>query len=617
MFIITIFLLSLNIYGADIDCDDTTCSIDATLTVDMFDNSGSRTNYVIKDNLDDIRVQSLIGPPRSTNLVLDNNLSFIPDVIVDLSSIANTADSADFLLIADEIDSLSISLNGRNGEDGLDANEICATNFKDSSYGADSKVFFDNRRIADPSLSNLVCDITDIEYIRDNKFSCPTNHSEVFTDTTSVERIKFKRKCSGITQYTRCAKRSRDISCRTNLIKGTGCCNSENTSSKLSGLLDSNNRYIMTPVSWSCSPLRCASGNETGWSTDLLYRILEYDALGKTDSQICEEQTLALPSPVAFYDSGPTTSATYTNSGSLNGNNVHSSGTYINDNQIKLPLFDTIIAPNNTTPSVTSGDVRLVFKNLSGLDLSNCFGMNGSSNTDNDCLRTKGAAGSVDVAYVGEYGKISNYSTINIPEGKKKMCTNYTTSRLIRDSARFPSINGTLSLSWPTINYDLPNLFHGGRNYFHLTCEGQFNSSSIPSGDVYKNCFFQDTVAKSIYETTAESTNNCKGYLDSLTTQQKDSMELSNPSSEFVQSNAFRICHKEKTLVSGTTYNVKIHALIPKKICWANDAAAVGSCPTTLNSAYYGSCTGSWMTHFCSRIQVSGQTGGCTSEYLD
>ena len=153
--------------------------------------------------------------PRSVRLNVKNGAN-PRNLLLDLSSQRSTANAGSTLVIGDMFNNLEIRMNGYNGRRGKDASQICAERVKDSRYGDDARIFFEQRRASDPSLNPNRCDRIDLSYLQNFAFTCDdSTYSELpgLNPVVEVKRMRFKARCTGVLVQDLCLKRKQNVTC--------------------------------------------------------------------------------------------------------------------------------------------------------------------------------------------------------------------------------------------------------------------------------------------------------------------------------------------------------------------------------------------------------------------
>lgn len=251
-----LILFSNLIYAqSTIECSSGSCVIPNELNLKGTGGDSDFSSFDIFPNSEDIQVITpLQGIPRSARMRILNNSPIGNNLSINLSSTRGDADSGDSILTGDIFDNLSIILDGSSGLDGEDSSFICAENFKNGVFGQNARDAFEQRRDQDQNLSDNVCDNEDIDYLRDNTFSCPSGSELTNTTIIDVEQIVKKRKCSAVGSRSRCLRRRMELTCNLNQRHGgtNKCCNDGSASSSTRA-----QPWRPTPINWNCNPSAC------------------------------------------------------------------------------------------------------------------------------------------------------------------------------------------------------------------------------------------------------------------------------------------------------------------------------------------------------------------------
>jgi hypothetical protein len=400
----------------EIDCAVNDCSYDNDLNVINIGGEAEFTAFEIFPNDKDIKIFTPTGQDtRNVRTNILNQSAAGQSLEVDLRSTTSTTGAGSLVLIGDRFSTLDIKLDGANGVSGKDATVLCAENYKSGVYGADSKTNFDQRRIDDTGLNNDNCDITDVNYLKDNKYVCPAGLTEVFSPDVDVERIKQKRRCSGASQRSRCVRRTLDIACNLELV-GTPapiCCNDTSAYT-----VASNTRYPLLD-GWTCDPSDCGafdlSGVErSGLKREFTLRKAEKEILNGVTKDLCLDYitNVAVAPEIIFVDN---------DTNEVTSLAVSRSGT------------TSFTFPVPTIKNVGGGGIEWVIEDMSGANfatcrgcstsaqyaMSSCVGLSGSSDSDFNCSIPNSPSFSFKIRAMDVNGLISNQLTVTVAEGTR------------------------------------------------------------------------------------------------------------------------------------------------------------------------------------------------------
>jgi hypothetical protein len=442
MILAVLFLISLSTNALDIECSNNTCTYDALLNPNQIGGTTEYESFSLPANANDLNIYTDTGePPRSVRVDIDNVGTSGKNLTVNLSSTINQ-DAGDIFLTGDIFSTLNLNLDGAQGINGSSSSKLCSDNFKNGNYGTDAQTYFNQRRIDNPPLSADICDITDIEWVRDNKFACPSGYNEIGTSTTVIERIPFKRDCSGLTQFTRCVKRTYDVQC-SSIVSASAetCCDQY-----AGGITRS--AYMYPPLTgksgsnFICDNTKC--GDSVGSS-------VPYDGIFDTGNvfnftERMSERTLrdlgnAGACSKAINDSAAGPEITYYDLNSdpvLSKSIVRLSATQV---FLDLPtIIDTgnggvewiveqIYEPNGFYTSPPNQNNYSNWPKAGEYKINNCLGLGSSSAFDMLCDINNSPAFTVYLRAIDSKGKLSNRVTINVSAGSGTPRTLYKKTR--------------------------------------------------------------------------------------------------------------------------------------------------------------------------------------------
>tara|TARA_Y100000034_G_scaffold136372_1_gene212461 strand:- start:2759 stop:4657 length:1899 start_codon:yes stop_codon:yes gene_type:complete len=211
-----LLLISLNSWGIDIDCSSGTCTVDSYLPESIV-NSGNYSSinmglFNSPLNIDTEQNQA----PYSLRLFYESGSSTGINIDLDLSSKDQNSDAANYILIGDWVNNISLKNNGYSGSAGKDASEICAENIKSGKYGQEVRDDFNTRRSGSSAIDVNRCDQIDLANLQVKKFQCDDPaYTEIPANDTTVQvtRIKPKARCQGFFRAKVCEKREVRLTC--------------------------------------------------------------------------------------------------------------------------------------------------------------------------------------------------------------------------------------------------------------------------------------------------------------------------------------------------------------------------------------------------------------------
>ncbi len=454
-----LFMTSILAQEKYILCREVGCQYDPDVSLNFQSGGQDYTSFEISPNIDPIRINNEEGEKSRKEVrgKIYNSSYLGQNIAIDLSSKNEESRSSDFLLVSDIVDTLNVVLNGYSGVSGLDSTQICANNFLNDVYGSDAKTYFENRRSSDNSLENK-CDLTDIDYLKNEKFICPVGYEEVSDTLFNVTRFEKKRKCVASGARSLCVKRTYDITCSPSIKTQTSqCCNNLNQN----GLTLKNDWFnenidglwIPIPEGWTCDPNKCETKFEnttpvfrngvvpsTNWSA----RVNESDFnLGAThacsSALVGSEPNLAWSTQVHSIPGDPA-SPLVEGPPKYDEDAVLYSGRP-NNNHFDIPVPDIISIPNNNDEWDYQQRRYVIDTSRSSVRLRNCLGLDGSDPFDTRCERLKGGAGAVRLRAIDRRGAVGNELTINVPIGEHRYYSRYN----------YIYGTGTTQFSYPTI----------------------------------------------------------------------------------------------------------------------------------------------------------------------
>lgn len=214
-----ILLLFVKHVNADnyIECYDGACQTSVEPTDSVEKSLFSKIIY--NPNEDDIVVATPIdNAPRGLRMSLNHeDYSVKKNVSIDLSSGNTDYKGADLMLVADQLNHLSVDVSGYEGKNGKNATEICYENIISGKYGNDMKEAFINKRQVDPSLPLNACTFLDIDELQANTFTCddPSFNSNIdeLNPTVQVKRLKGRTRCLGLALVDVCLDKTLEVDC--------------------------------------------------------------------------------------------------------------------------------------------------------------------------------------------------------------------------------------------------------------------------------------------------------------------------------------------------------------------------------------------------------------------
>jgi hypothetical protein len=520
LILITQFIVLVALGQDEISCGEGSCNIPPSLDVQNTSGGSNYTSFDLVPLSQDVDIIVDDGDrPENTRAAVDFNSRYVESFNVDLSGQAE-GDAGSIFIVTDIADQINLMLSGATGNPGMSSSQICGENFLSGAYGVAAQTFFNNRIISDTDLSND-CDLTDIEYIDDNEFSCPSGFSENLSPNVNVERFQSRRQCQGNFQQTRCVRRSYTIACESNRVMDR-CCDEGNYQwSDKQG-----DGKLTAPYSGAtCNPIKCSPLGSSDWYESGEVAVLNFEAwesevLNTTPDELCKIKKEALPKPSVFYSTmvhqieGDTDSPlvpgpniNYTEELPLDGN-----GNFL------VPIPDVASFPNNdTTSSLPATEVFVkIHKDESTLAVSNCFGLDGSNLTDRECTRNNpgpAVSNGLVISFMDKFGVASNKIYVNVASSSSTQCslitfnhnwTNYFSNRVtdngytVGSNWRMPSYWGGLWESWME-----GRMYPGRRSYYKEELGDSWTSTNgNPPYDSYE-CYGSDgPCCASGYEST-------------------------------------------------------------------------------------------------------------------
>lgn len=422
----------------EIICDDGGCSIPPTMDVLYYGGGGNYTSFELAPQNGDIEVISTPGQrPESIRANIPFRDSEGHDIDINLMGSSNY-DAGSVFLVSDIIDRIDLMLAGTIGEPGMSSTDLCGQNFITGVYGTDARDWFNARRDSDTSLVNR-CDEVDIQWINENKFLCPTGYQESPFPDVPVTRFQARRQCQGVISRTRCVQRSYNIECRSNRVR-KGCCDSINYTWDYVG---ADGDLTPTYVNSFCNPTLCEQLGESDWfrSGDIhfvTFRAWEHEILSVSPENLCRNKKNELEKPHVRFNvfehevegdtNSPLIEVEY-EEGTSDVRFFSAPAGPLDDNGYFLvPVPDVVYFPNHDDPhDFDFSNMRVkIHKNLSTIEVSNCFGLDGSAYTDRECLRTvPGSArpGGLVISYIDKMGVESNKLHIDVGASNSRICT--------------------------------------------------------------------------------------------------------------------------------------------------------------------------------------------------
>jgi hypothetical protein len=355
------------------------------------------------------------------------------------------------------LDNISINLNGRSGERGIDSSEICASNIMNGDYGQSIK----NQFLLDHNVDTSRCTPSDIQKI-EQTFSCPAGYEDksALQGIQNIVINKSKRVCNATFEQRYCVKRRKKIKCRMDII-GPYCNCAPSGSSVQDQLIRNANsmntsdlKWVSSPIGWPCDPYSCTekikvnpqdpneiAARNSGSYLEREFIVDESSILERGSQYACQ---LALSSgQTSFNVEWQLGEDSFT---PLLHNGVEDSRNGLSFD-IKLPQL---------IPNTDDGDVRVVSFNInnilgltSGVTLRNCLGMDQSDVTDIRCeLSAKTESFVMVMSLTDQFGAES--SEFNLIVGGND--TKYSRTFLIQ-----PENNSDIDLGANVIQGDAPS----------------------------------------------------------------------------------------------------------------------------------------------------------------
>lgn len=431
LFLLFMQLFAMEAFGqSDISCGEGNCNIPPSTDVQYTGGGSNYTSFDLVPLSEDVNITTDEGDrPENTRASAQFNSLHSESFNADLSG-QDEGDAGSIFLVTDIVDQITLMLDGAMGDAGMSSSEICGENFMTGVYGTDAQTYFNNRRAADPELSNE-CDLEDIEWVNSNKFMCPGGFEESPTANVDVTRYQARRQCQGNIQTTRCVKRSYTVSCESNRIMDR-CCDEAPYSWD-----DKQGDGTLTPPysNATCNPTKCSQLGESTWYESgevakLEFEAWEHEIISMAPDELCKLKKNQLEKPLVYYSTTVREIEGDENSPLVPGPDVNYTETLTldNDGNFVIPIPDVVNFPNSDTPNTLSAsDVRVkIHKNESTLEVANCFGLDGSDLTDRECERVhpgEAANNGLVISFLNKLGVESNKLYISVQSSSKRNCS--------------------------------------------------------------------------------------------------------------------------------------------------------------------------------------------------
>lgn len=271
--IFLIILFSFNIFAQSIECDSDNCFVPSNIQV----NNIVETESVRKIDMNFERNISV--EKRSNNENKDLGIIFSSglenSLSIDFSSDINS-DSSNMFIMGNNLNTLSINLNGNDGTNAVNAGLNCANKFIIGSLGAEAKNFYESRRANDSSIP-VSCTLSEVDYLKET-FSCTDDFVENLTSTIDAQRWDSKINCSGNIRKNICLEKEVKLGCFW-IARGQGnkCCSGASSPSE---------------TGWSCDESFCSTESDrSGVYKFFEIEVMETEYLGlkqtMSDENIC------------------------------------------------------------------------------------------------------------------------------------------------------------------------------------------------------------------------------------------------------------------------------------------------------------------------------------------
>lgn len=241
---ILFLILTFTAFSQSIECDIDGCNFPANVLIHNEIENDSLRKYELdlENNMSITKTSNLSNKDLGIAFDSESLYSFSINFSSDIEE-----DTSNFYLMGNQVNTLSINLNGHNGSDAINAGLVCRDKFISGSLGSDAKDFFENRRLLDSSIPDS-CTIEDINYL-DDDFSCDIGE-ENLSGSITAQRWDSKINCRGSVVQNMCLEREVKIGCYW-LAEGDGgnCCSAESV--------------VYPPGSgWSCNQSFCSEIND-------------------------------------------------------------------------------------------------------------------------------------------------------------------------------------------------------------------------------------------------------------------------------------------------------------------------------------------------------------------
>jgi hypothetical protein len=223
---LTLLMVSQSAFSQVITCNDNGCVPDSISAIVAEKATYSAIDLGFNTN-DSFSVLTGTGSSiRPLRLSLSNGEFPGKNMVVDLSANANAKNAGSLIVIGDNIDTLSVSLNGYSGKGGNDASQLCATRILGGLYGSDVRLRFLQRRSSPSSgLTNDRCAQVDIDDIATNKFSCNDSSYtslDLVDPKLNITEVRKNSKCLAIAPQSVCLQKKYQLSCNIKLGVSNG-----------------------------------------------------------------------------------------------------------------------------------------------------------------------------------------------------------------------------------------------------------------------------------------------------------------------------------------------------------------------------------------------------------
>ena len=382
--VLLVILITKISHAMDITCDVISCNYSdpAKISSQTVSSSGAY-------------ISSNLGETLNINLYNDSPklmMSVSNPSDIDLTqTYRNTTAANTHTIISSKAGGLSVTAKGIKGINGVNSSKLCADRFKNGIYGVSAKNNFNSRHLS----SSNVCDDTDINYLKTNNFSCDDGYTESSTSDVSLAIADQKRACRADITYNVCTKKSYDLSCRY-YVSGPICCNDTNTK---------------TFASW----------------TKVIFPNLTFSNNCHADACTPEKNGIYFSKTIRGYGESSKTASTC--NGGMNDLVASMSGggatrsltsTATSTTRNSIDLSSQVVIKNNAGIMLSSSEYRLMPINIAELkaasaEFKNCFGLDGSSETDYICDIKPGPAITIKLAAIRiSNGHYSNEVSIDV-----------------------------------------------------------------------------------------------------------------------------------------------------------------------------------------------------------